>query len=464
MMNMSNVKWSALLLGATFLLSGCESAGMRSHPERNAEKGGTAGRIAGCIIWAPYCVPYEVVKNIPTLFPKVDPKDESDPVRSTRGDIQKCRVHYMGKENQPTQWEALERCENDVFDQWAAGGPLTYDAIEAVHRENNALITAQSQGKMSTEEGWLRLNIAMEMATVPITDTAHLNPEIDRDKLRDWQNEQCDSRYDGRTEPVAHDRALCRMVAYTAWARRYGGYQASDLSPMMEANIALENDTRHDEDYIKANLQSAQQQVDIKRNEREQEAARQEQEDKEKEAQAQKLAEWQASPAYKAQVRDETLGHCAHIASAHAQEQCGVNAWYRWGKDSDVPVAIITAAVHGTQSIAQQREQGTLSAEQAQRALARVKAEATARYEAHMRQVEAERAKEAQQQAEAQAAQEREAERAQEEEQRREAAEQEQVDRIKSAVRSEVSSALDDARSRGFTCDHVGSSVRCTPN
>lgn len=451
-------KWlcsSLALVSAAVLMSGCLEAGVRGKGYKDvpgAREGFatpttvTVPKMLECVMFAPICVPLALQQNIRALFPKVDPEDARDPVRSTRDDMLKCYKTHAGDTQTPPQWDSLEECENNAFAQWGTGQHIDDDIIEKAQQQNTSVIERAQRGEITPEEALLHWHVIMEMSVVEWDDQGFGREGIDKEWLRDWQNAQCAKTYKGSQAPIPTMRALCRNRVYLGWVRRTNSvnsdtarYVLSDLDPVLKANLDLareeERTGTHDAVKEEETLASAQNGVEILRSNRAQHA--QEVINQQNEEQA-----WHNSPEYKKQARDKSLAECERQSSAEVRAQCVSSAWSQWGSAMGYHDLTINGLVEGSDRIARQRARGQLSAAQAKHAMALV-VENMTKWEHELEQADA----------------------ARQQRQEEEEAEREQHDReLAQSVANGISEAQQQ-HSSGFTCQNLGNGqVQCTPN
>lgn len=367
MTTIHTVKSLIMSLGAAALLTGCLNAGVH-NAGLNDGAGGERGFVtpqrmstredAVCAIFSFPCVPVLAEENIRALFPRKDPKDGSDPVRSTRDDIAQCRARYEQSEGRAAQWDDLEKCENGSFQRWASGGPMRPAMVQAVLAQNHWLLSQAQQGVLTPKEAWLQWRVVMEMSALDIPDPARANSRINKDWLKEWQDNQCTSYYDGSKAPTPHYKALCHNAAYVAWARRAGGYIVSDLTPVLKINLTLADEqqrTGHfDAKAANVRLWEAQAQA-------EQLKERHTSWDGPLAFDQKDVQEGRASSDRNRELRDEALATCSSERSYGARAQCVDKAWYDWAATVGIEPERVREVIQMHDHAVQQREPGKSS-------------------------------------------------------------------------------------------------------
>ncbi|WP_237442326.1 hypothetical protein [Saccharibacter sp. EH60] len=193
------------------------------------------------------------------LFSTQPPLDYDDPVLATEEAVLQCRKGYEGKEGQPTLWAGLETCEKSSFVYWTIDHSLDKSTIDGVIQQNHALLAQAQQGRLSAEEAWLQFMLAMEKAAVERSAPERTSYAVEYDQAETQQQQACARRYSGHEAPNPHYRALCHNIAYLTWARRMGGYRVSDLTPVLDANLANAQDEQDGHYDMKKSLDRLQQ-------------------------------------------------------------------------------------------------------------------------------------------------------------------------------------------------------------
>lgn len=373
--------------GVAFLTSGCMNAGERALPSATENASGRgSGPAALCAASASHCAGFPTPKGVASLFPENDPKDDSDPVRSTRDDMARCYQHYSGGEGVAPQWAELQRCEVEAFVRWYKGSNLGPDCFDRALSQSDRLIAAAQNGTITSEEAFLRWQMVMEDAALGDPSPARARHDLDKDALQIRQNNQCNKVYSSHEAPSPSMRALCRDRAYLAWARRKNQanehnhrrvydqgetevfwYTPSDLEPMFNANSALahEEEQHHrslDPREVETTLALAQNQVDQRLQQRFEEM-------KEQQKKAEQEAEYMSTPAYQAQQRDQSLKECDKVTDVGERVQCDNQAWGIWGAQMGLSSEAIGDLTHSSDRIAYQHARGQLSASQATTAM-----------------------------------------------------------------------------------------------